>query len=251
MLKGHLHSVESMGTVDGPGIRYILFMQGCLLRCLYCHNPDTWKVNSFSREVTVDEMIDEIISFKPYFEASGGGVTISGGEPLLQMPFITALFKALKENGIHTCLDTSAGCANDTLAFQRHFDELLKYTDLILLDIKHIDNERHIALTEKSNTHILKIAKKLSELKQPVWIRHVLVPGYTDAKEDLIQLGAFINTLDNVERFEILPYHQLGVHKWEAMNFSYPLKDVQPPTDNDVKLAYQFVNFKGNIPLKI
>lgn len=251
MLKGHLHSVESMGTVDGPGIRYILFMQGCLLRCLYCHNPDTWKVNELSREVTVDEMVDEITSFKPYFEASGGGVTISGGEPLLQTPFVTALFKALKANGIHTCIDTSAGCANDTLAFQRHFDKLLKYTDLILLDIKHIDNEKHIALTEKPNTQILKIAKKLSDIKQPVWIRHVLVPGYTDAKEDLIQLGAFINTLDNVERFELLPYHQLGVHKWEAMNLSYPLNKVQPPTDNDVKLAYQLVNFKGNIPLKI
>ncbi len=192
-------------------------------------------------------MVDEITSFKPYFEASGGGVTISGGEPLLQMPIVTALFKALKANGIHTCIDTSAGCANDTLAFQRHFDKLLKYTDLILLDIKHIDNEKHIALTEKPNTQILKIAKKLSDIKQPVWIRHVLVPGYTDAKEDLIQLGAFINTLDNVERFELLPYHQLGVHKWEAMNLSYPLNKVQPPTDNDVKLAYQLVNFKGNI----
>ena len=177
MLKGHLHSVESMGTVDGPGLRYILFTQGCLLRCLYCHNPDTWKINEPSREVTVDEMVNEILPYKPYFEASGGGVTVSGGEPLLQMPFLEQLFKELKANGVHTCIDTSAGCVNDTPAFNRHFDELQKHTDLILLDIKHIDNDKHIKLTGKPNTHILKFARKLSDMKQPVWIRHVLVPG--------------------------------------------------------------------------
>ncbi|SCS35108.1 pyruvate formate-lyase-activating protein [Staphylococcus caeli] len=251
MLKGHLHSIESMGTVDGPGLRYILFTQGCLLRCLYCHNPDTWQINTPSREVTVDEMVEEILSYKPYFEASGGGVTVSGGEPLLQMPFLTALFKSLKAHGIHTCIDTSAGCANDTVAFNRHFTELLKYTDLLLLDIKHINNEQHISLTGKPNTHILNVAQKLSELKQPVWIRHVLVPGYTDNSSDLIELGKFINTLDNVERFEILPYHQLGVHKWEAMNITYQLTDVEPPTDKDVKIAYQTVNFKGKTPMNI
>ncbi|WP_436862603.1 pyruvate formate-lyase-activating protein [Staphylococcus caeli] len=251
MLKGHLHSIESMGTVDGPGLRYILFTQGCLLRCLYCHNPDTWQINAPSREVTVDEMVEEILTYKPYFDASGGGVTVSGGEPLLQMPFLTALFKALKAHGIHTCIDTSAGCANDTVAFNRHFDELLKYTDLLLLDIKHINNEQHISLTGKPNTHILNVAHKLSKLKQPIWIRHVLVPGYTDCPSDLEELGIFINTLDNVERFEILPYHQLGVHKWEAMNIAYQLTDIEPPTDEDVIHAYQTVNFKGNIPMNI
>ena len=163
MLKGHLHSVESMGTVDGPGLRYILFTQGCLLRCLYCHNPDTWKINEPSREVTVDEMVNEILPYQPYFEASGGGVTVSGGEPLLQMPFLEQLFKELKANGVHTCIDTSAGCVNDTPAFNRHFDELQKHTDLILLDIKHIDNDKHIKLTGKPNTHILKFARKLSD----------------------------------------------------------------------------------------
>lgn len=251
MLKGHLHSIESMGTVDGPGLRYILFTQGCLLRCLYCHNPDTWQINASSREVTVDEMVEEILTYKSYFDASGGGVTVSGGEPLLQMPFLTALFKALKAHGIHTCIDTSAGCANDTVAFNRHFDELLKYTDLLLLDIKHINNEQHISLTGKPNIHILNVARKLSKLKQPIWIRHVLVPGYTDSPSDLEELGTFINTLDNVERFEILPYHQLGVHKWEAMNIAYQLTDVEPPTDEDVKIAYQTVNFKGKTPMNI
>ena len=251
MLKGHIHSIESMGTVDGPGIRYILFTQGCLLRCLYCHNPDTWKINEPSRTVTVDEMVNEVIPFKPYFDASGGGVTVSGGEPLLQMPFLAALFKALKKENIHTCLDTSAGCVNDTIAFNRHFDALQQYTDLILLDIKHIDNDKHIALTGKPNTHILKFAEKLSQRKQPVWIRHVLVPGYTDDKEDLIRLGEFINTLDNVEKFEILPYHQLGVHKWKALGIPYPLSDVEAPDDDAVKQAYAYVNFNGNIPVKI
>ena len=231
MLKGHLHSVESMGTVDGPGLRYILFTQGCLLRCLYCHNPDTWKINEPSREVTVDEMVNEILPYQPYFEASGGGVTVSGGEPLLQMP--------------------SAGCVNDTPAFNRHFDELQKHTDLILLDIKHIDNDKHIKLTGKPNTHILKFARKLSDMKQPVWIRHVLVPGISDDKEDLIKLGEFINSLDNVEKFEILPYHQLGVHKWKNLGIPYQLENVEPPDDEAVKEAYRYVNFNGKIPVTL
>lgn len=251
MLKGHIHSVESMGTVDGPGLRYILFTQGCLLRCLYCHNPDTWKINEPSREVTVDEMVNEILPYKPYFEASGGGVTVSGGEPLLQMPFLEQLFKELKANGVHTCIDTSAGCVNDTPAFNRHFDELQKHTDLILLDIKHIDNDKHIKLTGKPNTHILKFARKLSDMKQPVWIRHVLVPGISDDKEDLIKLGEFINSLDNVEKFEILPYHQLGVHKWKNLGIPYQLENVEPPDDEAVKEAYRYVNFNGKIPVTL
>ena len=251
MIKGHIHSVESMGTVDGPGLRYILFTQGCLLRCLYCHNPDTWKINEPSREVTVDEMVNEILPYQPYFDASGGGVTVSGGEPLLQMPFLEALFKSLKAYGIHTCIDTSAGCANDTIAFNRHFDTLQQYTDLILLDIKHIDNDKHMALTGRPNTHILKFAQKLSEMKQPVWIRHVLVPGYSDDKEDLIRLGEFINSLDNVEKFEILPYHQLGVHKWKTLGVHYQLEDVDPPDEEAVMAAYRDVNFKGKIPVQL
>ena len=218
MIKGHIHSVESMGTVDGPGLRYILFTQGCLLRCLYCHNPDTWKINEPSREVTVDEMVNEILPYQPYFDASGGGVTVSGGEPLLQMPFLEALFKSLKAYGIHTCIDTSAGCANDTIAFNRHFDTLQQYTDLILLDIKHIDNDKHMALTGRPNTHILKFAQKLS---------------------------------DNVEKFEILPYHQLGVHKWKTLGVHYQLEDVDPPDEEAVMAAYRYVNFKGKIPVQL
>lgn len=161
------------------------------------------------------------------------------------------LFKELKANGVHTCIDTSAGCVNDTPAFNRHFDELQKHTDLILLDIKHIDNDKHIKLTGKPNTHILKFARKLSDMKQPVWIRHVLVPGISDDKEDLIKLGEFINSLDNVEKFEILPYHQLGVHKWKNLGIPYQLENVEPPDDEAVKEAYRYVNFNGKIPVTL
>lgn len=249
MIKGHIHSVESLGTVDGPGLRYILFTQGCLLRCQFCHNPDTWEIGTPSREVTADEILEEILPYIPYFNASGGGVTVSGGEPLLQLPFLEDLFAKLKANDISTCIDTSAGCYNDTPAFMHHFDALQENTDLFLLDLKHIDNEKHIKLTGKPNTHILKFARMLSDRKQPVWIRHVLVPGITDDEDDLRNLGKFINSLENVEKFEILPYHQLGVHKWEAMNLQYPLADVEPPSDEDVKTAYDLVNFKGLTPL--
>ncbi|MDK7751681.1 pyruvate formate-lyase-activating protein [Staphylococcus ureilyticus] len=249
MLKGHLHSVESLGTVDGPGLRYILFTQGCLLRCLYCHNPDTWKINDYTRAVTVEEMVNEITPFKPYFDASGGGVTVSGGEPLLQIKFLTALFQSLKAHDIHTCIDTSAGTAKNTHTFEKQLDALLKFTDLILLDIKHIDNMKHNKLTGQPNTHILNFAKTLSLKNQPVWIRHVLVPGLTDDKKDLIRLGKFINSLDNVERFEILPYHQLGVHKWQSLGLTYALDQITAPTEAEVKQAYQYVNFKGYTPI--
>ena len=249
MIKGHIHSVESLGTVDGPGLRYILFTQGCLLRCLFCHNPDTWQIGEPSREVTAEEMVQEILPYKPYFDASGGGVTVSGGEPLLQLPFLEELFKQLKAEGISTCIDTSAGCFNETPAFMNHFNELQKYTDLFLLDIKHIDNDKHLKLTGKPNTHILKFARLLSDRKQPVWIRHVLVPGLTDSREDLIKLGEFVNSLDNVVKFEILPYHQLGVHKWEALGIPYELTDVEPLSDEAVKTAYDLVGFKGLTPL--
>ncbi|MGN5883415.1 pyruvate formate-lyase-activating protein [Staphylococcus simulans] len=251
MMEGRIHSVESLGTVDGPGLRYIIFTQGCLLRCLYCHNPDTWGLTDAPRKATVDELVDEILPYRPYFSVSGGGVTVSGGEPLLQMPFIEALFQKLKQAGIHTCIDTSAGCVNETPAFLSHLDNLLEHTDLVLLDLKHMDEAKHIELTGKPNTHIIKFAKMLSERKQPVWIRHVLVPGYTDDEAHLRKLGEFINTLDNVERFEILPYHQLGVHKYEALELAYPLEGVQEPTNEEVIRAYNLVNFKGITPVSV
>src|SRR5699024_5570581 len=194
-------------------------------------------------------MVNEITPFKPYFDASGGGVTVSGGEPLLQIKFLTALFQSLKAHDIHTCIDTSAGTAKNTHTFEKQLDALLKFTDLILLDIKHIDNAKHKELTGQPNTHILNFAKTLSLKNQPVWIRHVLVPGLTDDKKDLIRLGEFINSLDNVEYFKILPYNQLGVNQLGSLGLTYTLDQITAPTEAEVKHAYQYVNLKGYTPI--
>lgn len=235
-MKGRIHSVESCGTVDGPGIRYIVFMQGCLLRCQYCHNADTWEIGS-GKEVTVEEIIKDVQSYLPFMEASGGGITISGGEPLLQIDFVLELFKECKKLGIHTAIDSSGGCYSEEEAFQTKLEELMDYTDLVLLDIKHIDSKKHRKLTGKPNEHILTFARYLSDKKKPIWLRHVLVPGVTDGEEDLKRLAAFIETLENVEKIEILPYHKLGVYKWEALGLRYPLQGVEPPTEESVALA--------------
>lgn len=235
-MKGNVHSIETYGTVDGPGIRYILFMQGCLLRCQFCHNPDTWKRGS-GKEMSVEEIVADIKEYLPFFQASNGGVTVSGGEPLLQTTFLTALFKALKKLGVHTAIDTSAGCFSKSPAFLKSLDELLTYTDLILLDLKQINSEKHQKLTGKPNEHILEFANYVAEKEVPVWVRHVLIPNVTDIDTDLKELAAFIQTLPNVEKIEVLPYHELGVYKWEALGIDYPLKDTAPPTEARVKNA--------------
>ena len=240
MIYGNIHSVETCGTVDGPGIRYIVFTQGCLLRCQYCHNADTWKIDD-GKQVTPEEIVEDVVKYKAFMDASGGGITVSGGEPLLQIPFVTELFKLCKENGIHTTIDTSGGCFANKPEFLEELDELLKYTDLILLDIKHIDSKRHVKLTGKANAHFLEFARYLSDKKVPVWIRHVLVPTINDQDEYLEQLGEFIGTLENVEKVEILPYHQLGVYKWEALGYKYPLSEISSPSDESVEHAYQML----------
>lgn len=210
-LLGRIHSLETLGTVDGPGIRFVVFMQGCPLKCKYCHNRDTWEINS-GKTYTVDELIKKILRSKSYFEASGGGVTVSGGEPLLQVEFVTELFKRLKEKNIHTALDTAG-----SLPINDKIKELLKYTDLVLLDIKHIDEEKSIDLIGTSNKNNLNFAKYLSNNRIPMWIRQVLVPGYTDDKQDLLKLKEFIYNLNSVKKIEILPYHNLGKFKWEKL----------------------------------
>lgn len=237
---GNIHSTESFGTVDGPGIRYVVFTQGCLLRCQYCHNADTWKIGT-GKEMSVSEIIDELTSYLPFIEASNGGITVSGGEPLLQIPFLIELFKECKKLGVHTCIDTSGGCYSTAETFQQNLKELLKYTDLILLDLKHIHPDKHKKLTGMPNKHILEFARFLSEQNIPVWIRHVLVPSVTDSEEDLRKLGEFIATLDNVEKIEILPYHKLGVYKWEALGMTYPLKGIEPPSDEQVEKAKEIL----------
>jgi len=232
---GHIHSIESFGTVDGPGIRFVIFMQGCTLKCKYCHNRDTWKVNA-GKKITIDELVKEIQNYRTYIENSGGGVTVSGGEPLLQAEFVTELFKKLKELGIHTALDTAG-----SIPLSPSIKELLKYTDLVLLDIKHIEDEKAINLTGFSNKNNLEFAKYLNNINIPIWIRQVLVPGYTDDKFDLQKLKAFINSLSNVEKVEILPYHNLGKFKWDELGDKYELENVVPPSQEDIIRAEQIL----------
>ena len=243
MLKGRIHSFESFGAVDGPGIRYIVFMQGCHLKCKYCQNRDTWDVSSpDSIECTTDEVLNKILKYKNYIKASDGGVTISGGEPLAQIDFVLELFKLAKKEGINTCIDTSGGCFTREEPFFSKFNELMEYTDLLLVDIKEINNERHIALTGRSNENILDMAKYLSEINKPIWIRHVLVPERSDYDEDLIELDRFISTLSNVYRVEILPYHTLGVFKWEELKIPYQLEGIKPPTKERVDNANRLLH---------
>ena len=224
-----VHSFESLGTVDGPGIRFVIFLQGCHLKCKYCHNRDTWDINAGSYK-SVEEIFEKILRYKPYFESSNGGVTVTGGEPLLQVKFLIELFKKLKKAGIHTCIDTS-GIVNLT----DDIKEVLKLTDLVLLDIKHIDSENCKELTGYSNKKELEFARYLSENGIPVWIRQVIVPGITDDEEDIIKLKEFIKTLKNVEKVEFLPYHTAGKYKWAELGKEYELEDIREATSEDIK----------------
>lgn len=234
---GMIHSTESFGTVDGPGVRFIVFMQGCKMRCQYCHNPDTWEMETnTSRERTVEDVLKEALGYR-HFWGKEGGITVSGGEALLQIDFVTALFTEAKKLGIHCTLDTCALPFRDTPAYHEIFDKLLAVTDLVLLDIKEINNERHKFVTSQSNKNIIACANYLSEKKVPVWIRHVLVPGLTDIDDDLIELGQFVKTLKNVDKFEILPYHTMGEFKWRQLGIPYPLAGVKPPTADRVQNA--------------
>lgn len=226
-----IHSMESFGTVDGPGIRFVLFLQGCHLKCKYCHNRDTWDIKG-GEEKNLEEIIEKIKNYKNYITISGGGVTVTGGEPLLQVKFLIELFKELKKENIHTCIDTS-GMVNIT----DDIKELLQYTDLVLLDIKHIDDEKCKNLVGVSNKKELEFAKYLSENNIKIWIRQVLVPGYTDDEKDLLKLRDFLGTLKTVEKVQILKYHNLGKHKWEKMGLRYELEGVREATIEDEERA--------------
>ena len=230
-LNARVHSVESFGTVDGPGIRFVLFLQGCPLKCKYCHNRDTWETHAGTVR-TLTDILDEIKRYLPYFNTSHGGVTVSGGEPLLQAKFVTELFKELHKLNIHVALDTAG-----SLPITKEIEDLLAVTDLVLLDIKHINNEKAINLTSHSNTNNLNFARYLDEHHIPMWIRQVIVPGYTDGEDDLKELKKFIDSLSNVTKVELLPYHNLGEYKWENLGEIYPLKDVMPPTEEQMNFA--------------
>lgn len=240
-MKGRIHSIETCGTVDGPGLRYVIFTQGCLLRCKFCHNPDTWKMGE-GKEMSVQELVKDIKDYLPFFQATNGGVTVSGGEPLLQAEFLVELFTELKKLGVHTTIDSSAGCFSRSPRFMENLDKLLELTDLVLLDLKHIDSVEHKELTGMSNEHIIDMAKYLDQKNVPVWIRHVLVPGGSDNDEYLQRLSDFIATLNNVEKIDVLPYHKLGVYKWENLGLDYPLEGVEPPTEDRVQNAEDILN---------
>ncbi|KPI52829.1 pyruvate formate lyase-activating enzyme 1 [Clostridioides difficile] len=238
MIKGKIHSIETFGTVDGPGIRYILFFQGCPLRCKYCHNRDTWDTKS-GKEYTVDEIITDALKYTSFMKFSGGGITASGGESTLQPEFLSELFKKAKENDIHTCLDTSGFVDIKTI------DPILDNTDLVLLDLKHMVEEKSIDLTGVGMDKALKLARHLDSRNISVWIRHVLVPGITDDTDNLEKLGQFVATLKNVERFELLPYHSMGIHKWENLGIDYELKDVPDASKEDIKKASEIISKFG------
>ena len=230
-----VHSIESFGTVDGPGIRFVLFLQGCHLQCKYCHNRDTWDINGGEYK-SLDEIVEKIKKYKNYIIPSGGGITVTGGEPLLQVKFLIELFKKVKQEGITTCIDTS-GMVNITTDIK----ELLQYTDLVLLDIKHIDDEKCKQLVGTSNKKEIEFAKYLSENNIKMWIRQVIVPGYTDNENDLIKLKEFLKTLKTVEKVQLLPYHDMGKFKWEKLGQKYELENVRQANDDDIKRAKEIL----------
>ncbi len=233
---GKIHSFFAGGTVDGPGIRYVIFVKGCPLRCKYCHNPDTWTMEG-AEEHTPEDIVREALRYKGYF-STGGGVTITGGEPLVQIDFVTEVFKLLKEQNVHTALDTSGILfKKDDIECVKKFDTLMEYTDLVLLDIKHIDDDEHVKLTGMHNQNVLDFAKYLSDKGKHMWIRHVLVPGITLNDEYLVRTKEFIDTLKTVDKIEVLPYHTMGVVKYQNLGIKYPLEGVEPPTKEEVRHA--------------
>ena len=223
-MRGNIHSLETFGTVDGPGVRFVVFFQGCPMRCLYCHNPDTWSFDE-NKLMSVNEILEKYESVKEFCK---GGITATGGEPMGQIEFLIELFKRAKEKKIHTALDTSGifFSKNNT----KNFDELMKYTDLVLLDIKHIDCKEHKILTSHSNKNILDFAKYLSDNNIPVWIRHVIVDGITYNEIYLKKLGEFLKTLKNIKALDVLPYHNMAIPKYEQMGLEYKLKNTPPAT---------------------
>lgn len=234
-MKGYIHQLESFGSVDGPGVRFIIFFAGCPLRCKYCHNPDTWDMMK-GKQYTADELLDEAITCREYW-GTKGGITVSGGEPLAQIDFLLELFTKAKERGINTCIDTAGGPFTREGEWFEKFKRLMDVTDVLLMDIKHINEEEHIKLTGHTGKNIIEMFRYLDEINKPVWIRHVLVPGITDNDEYLIQTRDFIRTLGNVQRVEVLPYHGLGAMKYKDLGIDYVLKDTNSPTAERVQNA--------------
>lgn len=235
MIRGAIHSTESFGSVDGPGIRFVIFLKGCMMRCRYCHNVDTWDPHSNDLR-TAEELLDQAERYRSYW-GKEGGITVSGGEPLLQIDFLLDLFRKAKARGINTAIDTAGQPFTREEPFFSKFQELMQYTDLLLLDLKHIDPAEHRKLTGKPNDNILDLFRFLSDIGKPVWIRHVLVPGITDDDGFLRKTREFISTLKNVQKVEVLPYHSMGEYKWKQLGIPYSLEGVESPGADRVKNA--------------
>ena len=238
-MNGFIHSTESFGTVDGPGVRFVVFLQGCPMRCQYCHNPDTWKMNSGTVR-SAQSLIQEYERNAAFYKK--GGITVTGGEALMQIDFLLELFRLAKQKNIHTCLDTSGITYHPgESSYNEKLDALMEVTDLVMLDIKHIDPEGHKTLTGHDNAGILAFARYLDEKQIPVWIRHVVVPGITDEAGPLSRLGAFLGTLNNVKALDVLPYHIMGVTKYEQLDMTYPLKGVPAATKTQAAEAKKII----------
>ena len=238
-ISGFIHSIESFGTVDGPGIRFVVFFQGCPMRCLYCHNPDTWRMAD-GQSMTVEEILAQFRKNKAFYQK--GGITATGGEPLMQLDFLTALFEAAKAEKVHTCLDTSGITFRpEDAELTARFDRLMDVTDLIMLDLKQVLPEHHRALTGQSNENILAFARYASEKGKRLWIRHVVVPGWTDDEESLTALGRFMAELKSVKALDVLPYHTLGVRKYQELGVKYPLEGVEPLEQKDAERAREVI----------
>lgn len=233
---GHIHSIESFGTVDGPGVRFVVFFQGCPMRCAYCHNPDTWDIKD-GEVMEASDIVSKLLRNKEFYTT--GGITATGGEPLMQMEFLTELFIKAKENGIHTTIDTSG------IVFQNshrpEFDKLMAVTDLVMLDIKHMFPEEHKKLTGMDSENVFAFADYLKEIGKPVWIRHVVVPKVTEERRQLEALGRYIKTLPNMEKLEVLPYHSLGKVKYENMGLEYPMGDTPQLTKDEAAKAREII----------
>lgn len=230
-MKGRIHSIETFGTVDGPGIRLVVFFQGCPMRCQYCHNPDTWNPAD-GTETDVQDIINRFLRNRAFYTT--GGITATGGEPLMQLDFLISLFSEAKANGIHTCLDTSGILYTPD---DPRYEQLLQVTDLVMLDIKHLDPYAHKDLTAHDNTPVLNFARLLSDMGKPFWVRHVVVPGITDNPDSLKALGHFLKDLKHMEKLEVLPYHAMGAVKYRNLEIPYPLEGVRQLTKEEAKAA--------------
>ncbi len=238
-MNGFIHSTESFGTVDGPGVRFVIFLQGCPMRCKYCHNPDTWKMHG-GHVRSAQSLIQEYERNKAFY--ARGGITVTGGEALMQIDFLLELFRLAKEKGIHTCLDTSGVTYRDAESdYRKKLDALMEVTDLVMLDIKHIDADAHKDLTGHDNANILAFAKYLEQKGVDVWIRHVVVPGITDDEGQLTRLGTFLGGLSNVKALDVLPYHVMGVTKYRQLDIPYPLEGVPAATKAEAARAKKII----------